>query len=141
LPAKIETNREIQWGIIQKGGDAVPEFVNPFSGKTPERTLTHRELTRAIRLSLSAEEEAVHLYESLADSTDDQFVRDVLQDIANEERVHVGEFQRLLTILLPDEEAFLAEGAREVDEIAAKTKGSMAESEDRGELTVGNLKE
>ena len=94
------------------------EFINPFSGVTPERKLTARELSRAIRMSLSAEEEAIHLYEALADATDNELAREVLQDIANEERVHAGEFQRLLNILLPEEEGFLAEGAEEVDEMA-----------------------
>lgn len=100
----------------------MPEFVNPFSGVTPGRKITLRELTRAIRLSLAAEEEAVHLYEALADSTDNALAREVLQDISNEERVHAGEFQRLLNILLPDEERCLAEGAQEVDELAEEVK-------------------
>ena len=98
------------------------EFINPFAGVVPGRKLTKRELTRAIRMTLSAEEEAVHLYEAIADATDDPLAKEVLQDIANEERVHVGEFQRLLNILLPDEEKFLAEGAEEVNEIAGKVK-------------------
>jgi len=34
--------------------------------------------------------------------------------------VHAGEFQRLLNILLDDEERLLAEGAAEVDEMAEK---------------------
>jgi len=96
----------------------MPEFVNPFSGVIPDRKIGARELTRALRLSLSAEEEAVHLYEALADATDNELAAKVLQDIADEERVHVGEFQRLLSILLPDEEELLAKGAAEVDEMA-----------------------
>lgn len=96
------------------------EFINPFSGVVPERKLSERELTRAIRLALSAEEEAVHLYEALADATDSELAKAVLQDIANEERVHAGEFQRLLNMLLADEETHLADGAAEVDEIAEK---------------------
>jgi hypothetical protein len=45
----------------------MPEFLNPFNGVIPDRTLSSRELTRAIRLALAAEEEAVHLYEAIAD--------------------------------------------------------------------------
>jgi len=44
----------------------------------------------------------------------------VLIDIANEERVHAGEFARLLTILTGDEDALLEKGAKEVDEMAAE---------------------
>ena len=98
------------------------DFINPFPGVTPDRKLTDRELTRAIRLSLSAEHEAIHLYEALADATDNPLAKEVLQDIANEEKEHAGEFLRLLSILLPDEQAFLDEGAEEVDEMAEKLK-------------------
>jgi rubrerythrin len=46
----------------------------------------------------------------------------VLKDIADEERVHAGEFLRLLRHLEPDEEKFYAEGAEEVEEIIKKLK-------------------
>jgi uncharacterized protein len=98
----------------------MPEFINPFSGVTPGRKLTARELTRALRMALAAEEEAIHLYEALADATDHKLAKSVLQDVANEEREHAGEFQRLLNILLPDEAGLMAHGAKEVDEMAAK---------------------
>lgn len=94
------------------------EFVKPFSGMTPGRKMTDAELARAIRLDIAAELEAVHLYQSHADATDNELACRVLIEIANEERVHIGEFQRLLSILLPDEDKYLAEGAEEVDEIA-----------------------
>ena len=48
----------------------MPEFVNPFSGKVPERMLTIQELVRALRLDLAAEHEAVHTYLAHADATD-----------------------------------------------------------------------
>jgi rubrerythrin len=95
----------------------VPEFMNPFSGLTPDRKMTSRELARAIRMALAAEEEAVHLYEAMADAADDRLAAKVLQDIADEERVHAGEFQKLLTILLPDEQEHLEHGAKEVEEM------------------------
>jgi Mn-containing catalase len=101
----------------------MPEFASPFPGLVPDRKITERELTRGVRLMLAAEHEAVHLYEALADATDNPLAREVLQDIANEERVHAGEFQKLLNILLPDEESLLAEGAAEVAEMAAGVGG------------------
>ncbi|MBN1592652.1 MAG: Rubrerythrin [Candidatus Coatesbacteria bacterium] len=120
------------------------EFVNPFSGVVPGRKLTDSELLRAIRLTLAAEQEAVHLYESIADVTDNKLAKEVLHDIANEERVHAGEFQRLINILAPDEEKFLADGAEEVNEMAAELNGkdSSKESEDDGDdiPTVGSLR-
>jgi rubrerythrin len=98
----------------------MPEFLNPFPGMVPERKLTLEELIRAIRLDLAAEHEAVHLYMAHADATDHPLAKKVLIDIANEERVHAGEFARLLSILTKDEEKFLAEGAEEVDEMGEK---------------------
>lgn len=94
------------------------EFVSPFSGLAPDRKLTDRELGRAIRLALAAEEEAIHLYEALADAADDPLATEVLQDVADEERVHAGEFQELLRRLLPDENRRLEEGTQEVREMA-----------------------
>ena len=102
----------------------MPEFVNPFSGKALDRKLTTEELVRAIRLNLAAEHEAVHLYMAHADATDHPLAKKVLIDIANEERVHAGEFSRLLEILTGDEDKWLAEGAEEVDELAAELGGS-----------------
>ena len=96
----------------------MPEFLNPFPGMVPDRKLTLEELIRAIRLDLAAEHEAVHVYMAHADATDNPLAKKVLIDIANEERVHAGEFGRLLSILTGDEDKFLAEGAEEVDEMA-----------------------
>ncbi len=97
----------------------MPEFTNPFIGVVPGRKMTESELLRALRLDLSAEEEAVHIYLSHADATDNELAKKVLLDIADEERVHKGEFQRLIGILSKEEDAFLAEGAEEVDAMAA----------------------
>jgi len=123
----------------------MPEFVNPFSGKVPDRKLTLEELVRAIRLNLAAEHEAVHLYMAHAEATDHPLAKMVLIDIANEERVHAGEFERLLQILTGDEDRWLAEGREEVDEMAAEL--GMAEGESAGtpaeaqeEATIGSLK-
>lgn len=112
----------------------MPEFTNPFSGVTPGRKLSDSELARALRLDLAAEEEAIHIYEAHADATDNDLAKKVLLDIANEERVHVGEFQRLLNILLKDEEAFLAEGAEEVNEMAEDCHAE--ESEETREVSA-----
>ncbi|MBU1274922.1 MAG: rubrerythrin [Proteobacteria bacterium] len=100
----------------------MPEFMDPFTGMTPGRKMKDRELARAIRLSLAAEQEAIHLYEALADATTNKLAAAVLQDIADEEKEHAGEFLRLLKILAPGEEKWLDNGAAEVDEMAAKLK-------------------
>ena len=94
----------------------MPEFGTPFSGLAKDRKLTNEELIRAIRFMMSAEYEAIQLYMQLAESTDNKVAQDVLKDIADEERVHAGEFLRLLKELAPDEQKFYDEGAEEVEE-------------------------
>jgi rubrerythrin len=97
-------------------------FGSPFSGLANDRKLTDSELIRAIRFMVAAEYEATQLYMQLAESTDNKLAVKVLKDIANEERVHVGEFLRLLHELAPDEEKFYSKGAEEVEEFIRKLK-------------------
>jgi len=78
--------------------------------------LTDRELVRALRDAIIAEEGAINQYETIVDSTSNEEAKIVLQAIADEEKVHVGELQELLKNLLPDEEDHLEEGADEVKE-------------------------
>ncbi len=94
----------------------MPEFGSPFSGLKNDRKLTHEELVRAIRFMIAAEYEAIQLYMQLAESIDNELAIDVLKDIADEERVHAGEFLELLKELDPEEGNFYNEGAEEVRE-------------------------
>ncbi len=100
----------------------MPGFGSPFSGLANDRKLTDEELIRAIRFMIAAEYEAIQLYMQLAESTDNKLAIEVLKDIADEERVHAGEFLRLIRELAPDEEKFYAEGAEEVEEEIEKSK-------------------
>jgi len=102
----------------------MPDFGTPFAGLANDRKLTHAELVRAIRFLVSAEYEAVQLYMQLAESTDNKLAIEVLEDIADEERVHAGEFLRLLHELAPDEKKFYDEGTEEVEEMIQKITGS-----------------
>lgn len=93
----------------------MPEFGNPFSGLASDRKLTEPELIRAIRFMVAAEYEAIQLYMQLAESTDNEFAKKVLVDIADEERVHAGEFLSLLYELAPDEKSRYEEGFKEIE--------------------------
>ena len=90
----------------------MPDFGHPFAGLANGRKLTQEELVRAIRFMVAAEYEAIQLYLQLAESTDHALAREVLRDIADEERVHAGEFLRLLHELDPEEREFYREGER-----------------------------
>jgi rubrerythrin len=100
----------------------MPEFGTPFSGLAKDRKITQEELVRAIRFMVAAEYEAIQLYMQLAESTDNKLAQEVLKDIADEERVHAGEFLRLLRELAPDEQKFYDEGAEEVEEEITRNK-------------------
>jgi len=100
----------------------MPEFGTPFSGLAKDKKITHEELVRAIRFMIAAEYEAIQLYMQLAESTDNELAQDVLKDIADEERVHAGEFLMLLKELAPDEQKFYDEGAEEVEKEIEKKK-------------------
>ena len=97
----------------------MPDFAAPFAGNQAARTLSHPELVRSIRFMIASEYEAIQLYTQLAESTDHPLARTVLRDIADEERVHAGEFLRLLEVLDPAEAKYYDRGFREVDEIIA----------------------
>jgi rubrerythrin len=97
-------------------------FGSPFSGLANDRKLTDAELIRAIRFMVAAEYEATQLYMQLAESTDNKLAVEILRDIADEERVHAGEFLRLLREVAPDEEKFYAKGAKEVEVEIKKMK-------------------
>lgn len=100
----------------------MPEFGSAFSGLANDRKLTKEELIRAIRFMVAAEYEAVQLYVQLAESIEDPLAIAVLKDIADEERVHAGEFLRLLHHLAPDEAGLYEKGAKEVEEIMEEIK-------------------
>ena len=100
----------------------MPEFGSPFSGLAHDRRLTDEELVRAIRFMVAAEYEATQLYMQLAESTDNKLAMETLKDIADEERVHAGEFLRLLHELAPDEKKLYDKGAGEVEALIEKLK-------------------
>ena len=100
----------------------MPVFGSPFSGLANAGKLADEELVRAIRFMVAAEYEATQLYMQLAESTDNKLAVEVLKDIADEERVHAGEFLRLLHELAPDENDFYTKGSKEVEEEIAKSE-------------------
>ncbi|MDD5070808.1 MAG: rubrerythrin [Candidatus Omnitrophica bacterium] len=94
----------------------VAEFGTPFSGLAKDKKISDEELILTIRFMIAAEYEAIQLVES----TDNKLAQDVLKDIADEEKVHAGEFLRLLKELASDEQKFYNKGAEEVEEAINK---------------------
>lgn len=110
----------------------MPNFTDPFTILSPDKKMNERELSRALRLSIAAEHDAAHVYESYADACQDEAVRKIFQDIADEEKVHIGEFQKLLDSISGDEEEFVYKGEEEVD---SKSEGLDNESNNESDYT------
>jgi len=112
-----DANKVVQAYLAGKSKEAMD-----FSSIAPllksEKKMDDREIARALRLAIAAEHDAAHLYELIADSCENKVVRELLQDIANEEKVHVGELQWLLSHIDRDNGRLLQEGVEEAQEIA-----------------------
>jgi rubrerythrin len=73
-----------------------------------------------LRTGIIAELDAINLYEQLAAATDNGDLKDILMDIAKEEKTHVGEFQALLLRLDKQQVEELEAGREEVEEELGK---------------------
>lgn len=102
----------------------MPEFATPFSVKKSDRKLTQEELIRGIRFSIAAEYEAIQLYEELSESIDNIEAKRILDEVTEDEKVHAGNFLRLLEIIAPEEAKSYKEGKEEADRVMKGGKGN-----------------
>ena len=70
-----------------------------------------------LRVGMIAELDAVSLYEQMAAMTGNEIIKQVLLDIAKEEKTHMGEFQALLLKEDEGQAEELEKGKKEVDEL------------------------
>ncbi|MGX8700403.1 demethoxyubiquinone hydroxylase family protein [Caproiciproducens sp.] len=120
----------------------MPAFANPFQGNV-ERKLTKEELVQAIRLDIAGELEAIYLYDAHVQATDNVMAKEVISDIRDEEKAHVGELMTLLRNLDPKEAEWFASGESEVKEmlegLGLSGPPAQQNAETHAELTVGGL--
>jgi len=100
----------------------------------PGRKLSREEVMDALRLAIIAELDAINLYLQIARSVDDENVKKVFEDIAKEEKTHVGEFLALLKHFDREQVEELKAGAKEVEELT----GIKAADPQPAELGSGN---
>ncbi|RLE72721.1 MAG: rubrerythrin [Thermoprotei archaeon] len=81
------------------------------------KKFTKEELAEALRQAIIAELDAVNLYLQFARATEDEKIRKVFEDIAKEEKTHVGEFLALLLTLDPEQASELKAGKEEIEEL------------------------
>lgn len=87
----------------------VPIDIKKIKGKSLEREV--------LRIAIAAEFDAISLYEQLAAIVDSKDIKDVLLDVAKEEKTHVGEFSTLLLKYDDEQSEELKKGRKEVEEI------------------------
>lgn len=74
------------------------------------------ELENYLRGLINGEYEAIASYEQFEQFTKNKQVKSTLQDIANEERTHVGELEALYADLFPNKQKYVDDGIKEFNE-------------------------
>jgi len=73
-----------------------------------------------LRVAIIAELDAINLYEQMANLTKNEKLKEILLDVAREEKTHVGEFLALLLKMDEEQVKELEEGKKEVEELLEK---------------------
>jgi rubrerythrin len=73
-----------------------------------------------LRAGIIAELDAINLYEQMAAMTKDKNIKNILLDIAKEEKTHVGEFLTLLQKNDREQGVELEKGKKEVEALMGK---------------------
>ena len=94
----------------------MPNFASALTEPLNGRKLTDEELVRAVRFLVSAEYEAVQMYQQIVEATDNKLAIKVINSVIDEEKVHAGEFLKLLRELDPEEAKHYEEGEKEVED-------------------------
>ena len=85
----------------------VPCKKSPISSKRKDMEI--------LRTAIIAEYDAVNLYEQMSEAVTDKNIKKVLLDVANEEKVHIGEFEALLERIDIEHEPNEDKGEKEVE--------------------------
>ncbi|HIP88813.1 MAG TPA: DUF2383 domain-containing protein [Thermococcus paralvinellae] len=81
-----------------------------------DRKLSKREIAQALRWAIEAELDAISFYEQLAEHIDDERIKHIFYDVANEEKEHFGEFLAALFEVDDELAKYMEEGFEEVEE-------------------------
>lgn len=85
---------------------------NPFE---KGKKFSKEEMAQALRLAIISELDAINLYTQFASACTDKKIKEQFEDVAREEKTHVGEFLELLLKLDPQQVKELEEGRKEVN--------------------------
>ena len=81
-----------------------------------EKSLSKREIAQALRWAIEAELDAISFYEQLAEHIEDERIKHIFLDVANEEKEHFGEFLAALLEVDGELAKYMKEGFEEVEE-------------------------
>jgi hypothetical protein len=124
----------------------------PFTQVTPQKKLSDTELARAIRLSLESEMDAINLYSSYMDASDNVAAHRILQHVMDEEKEHAALFWQLIRALDPAQAAHADEAPEKYRLIVAGASHEEVEAAGEGRtdaehaaapipaLTVGTMR-
>ena len=115
-------------------------IMKPYTRKFPESVLTTSVQVdtaddmvsdeKILRASIASELSAINLYQDLLSKANHGAVKAILMDIIDEEKVHVGEFEKILSEYIdPDQEELIHQGEEEAEDVVSeRVPSKVAES-------------
>jgi len=91
------------------------DFINELLSEIPTELNNNNQDKEILRTAILAELDAINLYEQMSKNAKNKKLKEVLLDIAKEEKTHIGEFQALLLELDPEQEKELKKGKKEIE--------------------------
>lgn len=120
-PGKIKLKeRKEELLIEEESTEYEPQFLSELFVQATEIQNIPPGLVRdmqILRLSIIAEYDATNLYEKFAELTENENLKKILLDVANEEKEHIGEFEHLLESIDLDHDERVDAGEEEAEEL------------------------
>lgn len=115
---KIGKEEVEEWNEKSKGKKNLPESVKDklqyaIDRMDPNFTYSYNSLLIEIRKRLEEEYDAINNYMKMLPHTSEEWVKKIIEDIANEEKAHVGELEYILYKLSPEEKKNVDKGKEE----------------------------
>lgn len=115
---KIGKEEVEEWNEKSKGKKNLPESVKDklqyaIDQMDPNFTYSYNSLLIEIRKRLEEEYDAINNYMKMLSHTSEEWVKKIIEDIANEEKAHVGELEYILYKLSPEEKKNVDKGKEE----------------------------
>lgn len=128
-PSTLHNDSDIDFVVKSSIDKRALDFSSILPILQSEKFLDDQEVQNVLRLSLSAEEDATQLYETISKKLKDENFRKLFQDVADEEKVHVGEFEALLDMVDPTNKELTEKGKEEAESKVTETETKKEETD------------